>query len=658
VLNQPLSPADISTGIDIRATRSGTTARMSSARRGPGREWQKGSRRRRLLRRVLGRKGDECGFTIVELMVAMMVLTVAVAGLAYAGTISVIDVGFAAQRQGATGLANRAVEEVRALPFSTVDAGLSTDDPTLSTDPNITVQGSGSSTTYWFQNEEIPTSTSSTNVVPLNPHVQTGVTVGTNTYTVSTYITYAQPPNTPSAPSSVPVLRVTAIASWVNPQRHGVLAQVQNQSLIYSPTGCQSGSTHPYTSPCQPFFHTSASDLGASITAAGPSGSSPISGMANLGAVTLFPTGASSDLQVEQVQTAHATTQTSGGSITYTDSTTQQETGSRSAEVAASNDLTSSLGPYQSGSTAQSGTSVNATGSANAATLAVTPSSSDSGAATATTSAGQPTSNTCANLAGQSVTNGQPCAHSSSVPAGPQPASMTLGWTGTGPSDVGSAVLASVGVPPSSTLTAAERDHTAGTSSCTNVPTGTDGCVHSAAARSLGPVELAELPASLGPLPPGWNNSTGLVSLTNFSDTVGSEAGVGAGSPTSGVQSGTVTYWNGSGYSNLSASSPPGTQIPTATVAVDDPSYPGGDVNVSIGANLTVGGTSVTDPASGCSSPCTRTTASAVSGSPVQGTITYQVSYQGSVIFNAAMTVNLGSLTTTSAYQQAPSSAP
>jgi len=42
----------------------------------------------------------------------------------------------------------------------------------------------------------------------------------------------------------------------------------------------------------------------------------------------------------------------------------------------------------------------------------------------------------------------------------------------------------------------------------------------------------------------------------------------------------------------------------------------------------------------------------------VLGTISYQVTYQGSVIFDATIAVNLGTLSVSSTYQQAPSSAP
>lgn len=595
--------------------------------------------------------------TVIELMIALMVLTVAVAGLAYTGTVGMVDTSYATQRQAATGLANQAIEQIRALPFSVIAAGLSSSDPTLSTDPNITTTTSGASTLYWFNKEEIPVSTSSTNVAPLDPHQVSGVRVGTNTYTVSVYITYAQPPNSAGAPSSNQVFRATAIVTWVNPERHALIPQVQNQTLIYSPTGCESNSTHPYTSPCQPFFYANASAIGGSEVVNGPGGQSPVPGIANLAQVSLFPTNDRSEAQLEQVQSVRSYAQTTSGLITYSDGTAPQDASSQAASAAASNDATSSLGAYQSANTSQSTSAVTATASGSPASVVVSPSPSDTGSAVATVSAGQPTSNSCSNLAGTPLTTGQPCGTASADQTG-SPATLAIVWTSSGPSGLGNPILASIGVPPQKSTAVTERDTAAGSTTCTQVPANTDGCIHAAANRSLGTVDIGELPSGIGPLPAGWNLAQGLVELSGFSDTVSAEAGVGAGSPSASVTSGTVSYWNGTGYTNVPADTTPGSTIPAQPVTVDDPSYPGGAVTITITPNLTFGGSNVSDPATGCTTPCTRTNASATSTSPIQGTIEYQVTYNGVTIVDALLAVNLGTLSSSAIYQQAPSSAP
>ncbi len=605
--------------------------------------------------------------TIIELMIALMILTIAVAGLAYTDTLGMVDTAYATQRQSATGLANQAIEQVRALPFSTVAAGLSTCDPTFSTDPNITTapNPSGSGTIYEFNGEEIPVYTPAaascpgTVVAPLNPHVVSGIRVGTNTYTVSTYITYAQGPpplNTPSAPSSVPVFRATAVVTWVNPQRHGLVPQVQNQTLIYSPNGCQSNATHPYTAPCQPFFYANASNGGASEVVSGPGGASPISGIANLAQASLFPTNNRTESQIEQISTVRSYAQTTSGLITYSDGTPQQDASSQAASAAASNDSTSSLGPYQSSSTSQSASTVTASSTGSPASLSVSPSPSDAGSAVATVSA--TSSQPCANISGNPVTTSQPCGNSTITQAG-GPGTIALNWTPSGPNGLSNPNLVSIGVPPSASVAATEHDTTPGTSTCTQVPPNSDGCLYAGARRSLGTVDLGELPSGL-PLPSGWNISQGLVELTGFSDSVSAEAGVGAGAPQVQAAGSIVYYDAASGtYKSLAVdSSPAGTLIPVQPVTVDDPTYPGGGVQVTITPDLTFGGISANDPAAGCASPCTRNQASATSLSPIRGTIEYQVIYNGLTIVDAIVAVDLGDLSATATYQAAPSSAP
>jgi hypothetical protein len=73
----------------------------------------------------------------------------------------------ARQRQGATGLANRTVEQVREPPFDMLQAGLSTDDLAGSSNPAMT---SGCSATYCYGGERIPRSATRS---PSNPTSRT-----------------------------------------------------------------------------------------------------------------------------------------------------------------------------------------------------------------------------------------------------------------------------------------------------------------------------------------------------------------------------------------------------------------------------------------------------------------------------------------------------
>jgi type II secretory pathway pseudopilin PulG len=61
--------------------------------------------------------GDEAGFGLVEVMVAAFVLMVALGALAHVVMNTMVSIGDSRQRQQATALANRALEEARGVPF-------------------------------------------------------------------------------------------------------------------------------------------------------------------------------------------------------------------------------------------------------------------------------------------------------------------------------------------------------------------------------------------------------------------------------------------------------------------------------------------------------------------------------------------------------------
>src|SRR5919204_5702606 len=110
-----------------------------------------------LMRRLSARiRGEESGFTLVELMVAIGVILVSLIALAYTAGLAFTDEALARQRQSATGLASQAVEQARALPFDTLAKGLSSNaasDATVSTDTAITTCG----TDKCYNGEPIPT---------------------------------------------------------------------------------------------------------------------------------------------------------------------------------------------------------------------------------------------------------------------------------------------------------------------------------------------------------------------------------------------------------------------------------------------------------------------------------------------------------------------
>src|SRR5205807_361579 len=95
-----------------------------------------------LIRDVRRRTRDDRGFTLIEVMVALGLVFAALVTLAAVVTRSMTYVGFARQRDTANSLADQTMEQLRALPFVTVQAGLDNTDLSTTTDTNILKGGS------------------------------------------------------------------------------------------------------------------------------------------------------------------------------------------------------------------------------------------------------------------------------------------------------------------------------------------------------------------------------------------------------------------------------------------------------------------------------------------------------------------------------------
>src|SRR4051812_30198349 len=242
--------------------------------------------------------GPEDGFTIIELMVASGVMLVAITAMLFTTFAGMRGIALARQRQTANGLANQAMEQIRALPFDTVERGLGNTDLAAMTDTRITRTGSSPSFVYSYGGEQIPHG-DNPNATPLVPHQQT-ITRNNVVYTLSTYVTYMGNNMTSNT------YRATSIVSWTAGGNAGGKAQVQVQSVLYSPAGCGSTATHPFSAPCQAFLYGTASNASGSVTVTGSIQS------LTLDQATLWLPAQSSGTQVEQVQQVQGSAQTSG----------------------------------------------------------------------------------------------------------------------------------------------------------------------------------------------------------------------------------------------------------------------------------------------------------------------------------------------------------
>lgn len=615
-------------------------------------------------RDVSTRARGQDGFTIIELMVASSVMMVAIVAMLWTTLAGFRGIATARRRQTASGLANQAMEQIRALPFDTVKHGLGNADLSATTDTRITKTGSGSSAVYTYGGEQIPHADNPT-TVPLVPH-QAAVVKNNLTYTVSAYLTYYQNVTTSNT------FRATVIVTWPSLTGSAATSQVQVQTILFSPTagavtggGCISTSTHPFTAPCQPFLYGAASRASGQISLSGT-----ISGI-GLDHAALWLPSQTSNTQVEQILATQGSAQTSGATLQLTGE--DEESGGRQQVTSgADNDPGQPKAGYQTASVAsQSSGSLSATGNNNS--ISVSWGTGDTAATTSTISAAAaldssnpPKFGPCPLLTPASAfdlsqTDSQPCGSSKGQQGGTL--STTIGIKA-GPNTV-STTLASVGPPsvPSGAVT--NRDTTAEATVCRLIPPLSDGCLQSQQYRSMGTVSLLKLPVGLGQLLPltdllGYDVNQGLIQLTGFSDSVSAEAGVGAGAPSASIPSGTISYFNGTGYSSVTVGSARTTIALGAGgngVHLTDTVILGALLNIDITANISTGGTSVTDPAAGCTSPCTRASASAQSNSPLLGSFTYKLTYAGSVLADVTTTIDLGSLMARASYTAAPSGA-
>ena len=84
------------------------------------------------MRRRLAAHDDERGFTIVETVVAMVVIFGSLTALAYTATIGFRYIAYGRDRQQATTFANQIMEEIRGQAYGTITRGMSSSE--LSTD--------------------------------------------------------------------------------------------------------------------------------------------------------------------------------------------------------------------------------------------------------------------------------------------------------------------------------------------------------------------------------------------------------------------------------------------------------------------------------------------------------------------------------------------
>jgi type II secretory pathway pseudopilin PulG len=272
--------------------------------------------RRQSIRWFRARFRGERGFTILETVIALMVVFASLTALTYTVSNGFRYTGYSRDRIQATGIANRIMEDVRGLAYTKITNGIPTSE--LAADSRA-VDCSG---TFHFEScagEKIVSSTfdAAYTAAWLVPHTDT-LTVGNLDVTYATYITNDTPTTTP--------YRVTVIIQWTN----GAIANAPNnsvrlQSLFWSPDGCVNSTTHPFAAPCQPFFYGQVDAPQARFSVTGQLYDFAI----DFDALAVTLPGVTATTQEEQTNQLNATTTLSG--ITFTDSAGDEPVGDQRA---------------------------------------------------------------------------------------------------------------------------------------------------------------------------------------------------------------------------------------------------------------------------------------------------------------------------------------
>jgi prepilin-type N-terminal cleavage/methylation domain-containing protein len=178
------------------------------------------------------RNQPESGFTLIEVMVAMVIISTVLVVMGATMYTAFGSIGFSRQRGTATQLANQAMEQIKAMNFN--DLEMSTGD--VAGDSLIAC-----SATCLFAGRTIPTVSSGTlPTSPINPHISTQTpTPGVSVYTIASYVTFDTVGNTQNRVATVRV-------SWTHPAQ-GTNALVQIESTIFANGALASPQAHAWS---------------------------------------------------------------------------------------------------------------------------------------------------------------------------------------------------------------------------------------------------------------------------------------------------------------------------------------------------------------------------------------------------------------------------
>lgn len=567
----------------------------------------------------------DAGFTLVELIVAMLVIAIVLIAIITVQAKALTTNADSQARQESTAAANEAMEELRATPWNYLQKGLysgyqaAAATATGKVDPfvsgtTLTVNGSS------FALRVAPSGVNDQDLTkpwaPLfdkngsNARVQTSPSGNGTTFTVRSYATSS---------ATTGAVGLVVVVSWTK-RADGLTSNTVITSTAYSPTdgGCGNLSTAPFLASCQAVFDASAtsSRVVVSATATSADGVTPVPLLDGLDFYSLQMATASTSARASSLQFSTTEGYATFGGVTWDDNlpSTQPSAfgwvkGYKSYSLTASNDPTcgaTCVNPPNVG-----GSDVNSPVSLGASPYNISARSDDTRLADVDVSM---TQQCTTGLTGGALVAGTACSHPS------------IGVNG---QDTGYAELSIGG----SGLRLTRVEHTSGNISTDDAWAGKfsttagssvvgcqavtgSGCIASGAQQKLGGVVIGKL------LSGNWDEgaANGLVIINGYGDSVKVQRGVNQTTSTGTLaRSASISYWNGSTYDTLAVNAGT-TTLPALNVGVATWKPPGAVVTAT-GTILVTGSSAAVAGVAPCKDVNTCTV------SARNGAITVTISY-------------------------------
>lgn len=598
------------------------------------------------MRRLIERQrhslaSHDAGFTLIEIIVAMVLMLSVLTALLGVLVSSLQTVAQARQRQAATAQATQTLERLRALPYSkltTADLAFWPPSPALD---YVAVAGAVATFT--------PTAglpgVSETLIVNEYSGKREFVPVDGVTYIVQTYVTEAMPIG-----AGGQAYNLTAIVKWTSSVNHTERRTVE-RSTAYSPSGCLSTAQHPFSGPCQAYFTAQAGLSAGGFTVTNPTDSTAnIPGMGGRLLALDLP-DLSANLQIEQTASGSAIGATSGVRSVAAGTTTTF------GEVAAASSVDSdpSSIPNQSAVATKSQVPDTASLTGVAGTLSATPTNNDSAwsaaaiAADSTTTCQDGTSTLTGLNTGPDPASLRPCAA-----ANERQLSTTAGAiTYTPPSGPSVSVLSLAQAPTVSRAVAAQLAMTNAGVCSTALGASMPNCAHSAANRSLGDLIVGA--------PTGGTSSlltaNGLFRVTGLIESVVAERGFGAAVTPTYARTGHIYIWNGLTYTDVDLANyalPAEGAVPASESWTSSATTTYGAITVAMTADITVQRPqrTVSDPIDCLADACV---AQMNGGGGIRAQTTFVVTSGGTELTRFVLVADVGGLLAQSTYKAAPS---